>query len=196
MGELVPQGIINLLFRGGYRALPEAGNRPHVLRRDAGHALRLAQAAPFLQAGLDDRLIHRAHLRVQRRAGNKQLHQLGLGDQAQAQRKRLVKRFRGFPGEADGHVGQGMSRIDMRKIVKGALAWRHVQASIAAAAQRQQQVRFRALRMAVKPDAALAGHGAFNGLLARLRRVDAGKQGVGIVIQHGGVQARLVDPPD
>ncbi len=84
----------------------------------------------------------------------------------------------------------------MRKIVKAALARRHVQAAIPAAAQGQQQVRFRALGMTVKPDAALAGHGAFNGLLPRLHRVDAGKQGVGIVIQYRGVQARLSNPPD
>ena len=89
-------------------------------------ALRLAQPAPFLQTCLNDRLIHRAHLRMQRRAGNKQLYQLGLGDQAQTQRERLIRHLRAFPGEADGHVGQGMSRIDMRKIVKGALAWRNV----------------------------------------------------------------------
>ncbi|BFT81713.1 hypothetical protein GVv1_25050 [Enterobacter pseudoroggenkampii] len=52
------------------------------------------------------------------------------------------------------------------------------------------------LRMTVKPNAALASHGAFNGLLPRLRRVDASKQGVSIVIQHWGVQARLINPPD
>ncbi|BFT81714.1 hypothetical protein GVv1_25060 [Enterobacter pseudoroggenkampii] len=80
---------------------------------------------------------------MQGRAGNKQLYQLGLGDQTQTQRERLISHLRGFPGEADGHVGQGMSRIDMRKIVKGALAWRYVKTSIAAAAQRQQQVCFR-----------------------------------------------------
>ena len=55
---------------------------------------------------------------------------------------------------------------------------------------------FRALRMTVKPNAAQARQGAFNGLLPRLRRVDASKQGVSIVIQHRGVQARLINPPD
>ena len=115
--------------------MPEAGNRTHFLSRYAGHALRLAQPAPFLQTFLNDRLIHRAHLRMQRRAGNKQLYQLGLGDQAQTQRERLIRHLRAFRREADGHVGEGMSRIDMRKIVKGALARRHVQASITAAAQ-------------------------------------------------------------
>jgi hypothetical protein len=61
--------------------------------------------------------------------------------------------------------------------------------------RRQQQVLSRSAN-GVKPDAALAGHGAFNGLLARLRRVDAGKQGVGIVIQHRAFRRVSLNPPD
>ena len=83
LGKLIPQGIINLLFRSGYCALPEAGDGTHFLRRDTRYALRLTQATPFLKTGLNDRLIHCAHLRMQRRAGNKQLYQFGLGDQTQ-----------------------------------------------------------------------------------------------------------------
>ncbi len=192
----MPQGIINLLFRGGYRALPETRNCTHFLCRDTGHALRLAQAAPFLQPRFNHCLIHRANLRMQRRAGNKQLYQLGLGDQTQTQRERLIRYFCVFPGEADSHVGQSVPRIDMREIVKGALARRHVQATIAAAAQRLQQVRFGTLRMTVKPNAAPADQGTFDGLLPRLHRVNASKQGVSIVIQHRGVEARLINPPD
>ena len=57
-------------------------------------------------------------------------------------------------------------------------------------------MRFGALGVAIQTNAAPPGQGLFNGLLPRLRRIDTGQQGVGIVIQHRGVQARLVNPPD
>ena len=84
----------------------------------------------------------------------------------------------------------------MREVIERALPGGDVQPPVTVAAQGQQQVRFGALGMAIQANAAPTGQGLVNGLLTRLRRIDTGQQGVGIVIQHRGVQARLVNPPD
>ncbi|MNN47975.1 hypothetical protein D3C81_1624200 [compost metagenome] len=57
-------------------------------------------------------------------------------------------------------------------------------------------MRFGSLRMAVKANAAVSGQGAVKHLSACLRAGEAGQQGVSIVIQHRGMQARVVDPLD
>lgn len=81
----MPQGIINMLLSAGYYALPEPGNGRDFPRRHSRHALRLTQHPPLLKPGFNHRFIHRADLRIQRGARDKQLHQLGLCYQAQAQ---------------------------------------------------------------------------------------------------------------
>ena len=138
-----------MLLSAGYYGLPEPGNGRDFLRRYSRHAVRLTQRTPLLKPGFNHRFIHRTDLRIQRGAGDKQLYQLGLRYQAQAQGKRIVCDLAGRSGETHGHVGRRMPGVNMREVIKRALTRRNVQPFVAAAAQGGQQMRFRGLRVAV-----------------------------------------------
>ena len=138
-----------MLLSAGYYALPEPGNGRDFPRRHSRHALRLTQCTPLLKPGFNHQFIHRADLRIQRGARDKQLHQLGLRYQAQAQGKRVVCDLAGRSAETHGHVGRCMPGVNMREVIKRALTRRNVQPFVPAAAKSSQQVRFRGLRVAI-----------------------------------------------
>ena len=188
----MPEGVVHLLYCGRHGVTPVAGNGSHIGGGDPRHRLRLSQGAPFFQTRFNHRFIHRRHGCT----GDKELHQFGLGNQAQTQREGIVGRRFGGRRKTDRHIGQGMTGVDMGEVVKSPCAHGHVHTSVAAAAQGGQQMRFRSLSVAIQPDGAACMQRTFDGALLGFCCGQPRQQSVGVVIQYRSVLAGLINPVD